>query len=418
MLAGGLKEAQENANIAIVNTCSVTKSAVSKDAQILQKSRKENPNAKIVLMGCFPVAYRNESEKLGADLVWGVGKLDDLAREIKNKFFSKNLIFHSSQDLISADDRSRYFIKIQDGCEQFCSYCVIPYTRGKLKSRQAREVVEEIKNAVKRGYREIVLSGIHLGLYGKDFSSLLTKEGIKGRFHSEQIKNKIPPRTLLSKERGNLNLVVLLEKILKIKDLGRVRLSSIEITEVSDELINLMKTEKKICKHLHIPLQSGCDKILKRMNRPYDVAFFETKVKKLRKAMPEIALTTDVIVGFSGENEKDFKDTAGFIKKINFSRLHVFPFSAHEMTAAAKMDGKVAPVDKKRRADTLRKLSVGLERNYKNKFRGRELEAIVENSKRGEIKGKTEFYFDVFFKETAGENRAVPGSCVKTKIWK
>lgn len=379
---------KSNVDVAVVNTCSVTKSAVLKNKEMVNRARKENPQAKIILTGCWPKVYKEEADGAGANYVCSMEDIEGLVKDV----------FHLNDDIVSChshdvflrtnnQERSRYFIKVQDGCEQYCSYCIIPYTRGKLKSRPVEEVVEEIERAVGEGYREIIFSGIHLGLYGREGSN------------------------------NNIDLFFLLQEVLKIKNLGRIRLSSIEITEVSDELVKLITINKKICKHLHIPLQAGCDKILKRMNRPYDTNYFKAKVEEIRKLVPDVAITTDVIVGFPGETDEDFERTVDFIKEINFSKVHVFSFSVHERTLAAKMDGVVSEKDIKKRSAVLRKLSDELETGYKNKFLGKELELVVDGrSKEGDYRGKTEYYFDVNFREkdiVAGE--AQVGEIIKIK---
>jgi len=284
----------------------------------------------------------------------------------------KKGVYNHSASLLSANsDRSRYFIKVQDGCNQFCSYCIIPYTRGRLHSRPQSQIIAEVKAAVASGYQEVVLSGIHLGLYGQ-----------------EKAGNKT-------------NLVVLMKKVLAIRGLGRLRLSSIEITEVTDELIGLMVQNKKVCQHLHISLQSGSDKILSLMNRPYDSKYFLSRVKKLRQALPFVAISTDVIVGFPGETDKDFSATYSFCREVGFSKIHVFSFSAHEKTPAAQMSGVVASEKIKERSQKLRSLSAELETKYqaeiKDYFSGQELAVVVEGEKNGRLKGKTEFYFDIYF---------------------
>jgi len=372
----GLAMAAKNADIAIINSCAVTKTAMIKSGRMIKLARTENPKAKIVLAGCWPKTGEVQGQVKGVDLVLQAGDVESLIKQIFKQYQKQPEI---ASPLINSGlamtARGRYFIKIQDGCEQYCSYCIIPYARGGLKSRGEREVVNEIKQAVKAGYQEIVLSGIHLGLYGKESKP------------------------------SNDNLVGLIIKIIKINGLGRVRLSSIEITEVKDELIGLIKKSRKICRHLHIPLQSGRDSVLKRMNRPYDTKYFINKIKQIRRAVPDIAISTDVIAGFPGEMEKDFKETVKFIKQIKFSRLHIFPFSAHEKTPAAKMPGQVAEKIKARRAKILRQLGVKLAEDYQNKVRGRALEIVVEQIKQGKIVGKTEYYFNV----------AVAGEKIKNK---
>ncbi|MDP2708729.1 MAG: MiaB/RimO family radical SAM methylthiotransferase [bacterium] len=366
--AAGLISAAKNADLAVINSCAVTKTAIIKSGRVVKLAGKENPKAKIAVIGCAK-------------------EMIDKIFNFQFSIFKKN----KSHDLVTTD-RARYFIKIQDGCEQFCSYCVIPYTRGRLKSRAEAEVICEIEQAVKAGFREIILSGIHLGLYGKP-SQLSLREAPATK-QSPVNRNK-PEITSFPSVARNDNLTSLLKKLIKIKKLGRIRLSSIEITEVTDELIKLMKRSRKICRHLHIPLQAGRDSVLKRMNRPYTIKNYELRIKEIRKAVPDIAISTDVIVGFPGETEKDFRDTVKFIKQIKFSRLHVFPFSAHERTPAFKMPNQVDEKTKKRRAELLRKLNLKLMADYKKKFKNKELEIVMEQIKGDKILGKSEYYFDV-----------------------
>ena len=225
------------------------------------------------------------------------------------------------------------------------------------------------------GYKEIILCGIHLGLYGKG-----------------------------SIDQKNCSLVKLIKKIIKIKNLGKIRLSSIEINDINDELINLISKSNKICRHLHIPLQAGSDKILKLMNRPYNKKYFLDKVKKIRKKNPQIAITTDIIVGFPNEYDKDFKETVEFIKKINFSRLHIFSFSEHEKTPASKLQNKVNINIIKKRSTYLQKLNIKLEKQYRKKFNNKIVSAVIEKILDNKIKAKTEFYFDIEFNKKLIKN--------------
>jgi len=378
LIQAGFELTKKFADVVMINSCAVTQVAMSKSQRMINKARKENPKAKIILMGCWPKIYRKETKKIGADLVWRAGDIMKLLKkvskyQITNPKQIQNYNFKIQNKLIEENycKRSRYFLKIQDGCEQFCSYCIVPFSRGKLWSKPITEVIREVEQAMATGYQEIVLCGIHLGLYG------------------QEIKDK----KLIIKN----NIVLLLSKLIKIKDLGRIRLSSIEITEVDDELIKLMAGSKKICRHLHLPLQSGSDKILKLMSRPYKVKYFENKITRIKKLMPDIALTTDVIVGFPSETDKDFQQTYNFIKKIKFSRLHVFPFSSHEKTAASKMPWQVSEQVKIKRAKILRRLGNILMEEYKNKFKGKELAVVVERINADKFIGKTEYYFDIEF---------------------
>jgi len=372
LLSYGLEQRKADADLAIVNSCSVTKTAIHKDKRAVMKIRRDNPGAFVVLMGCWPQAYGIEACDAAADLVWGVGKLNELAVRILKSAHHGNIESENAGSIIKvAQDRSRYFIKVQEGCEQYCSYCVIPYARGKLYSRPECEVINEVKAATDEGYAEIILSGTHLGLYGKEKGS-----------------------------KAQTDLLGLLERIAAINNLSRIRLSSIEVIDINEDLIEFIASEKKMCKHLHIPLQSGADRILKSMNRPYTTAYFRDKVKAIREKIPDIAISTDVIVGFPGEDESGFYECAEFIKAIGFSRLHVFPFSAHEKTPAYAMPGKVPEKIIKERAGVLREIGEALEADFKNKFEGSELEVVLERiNNDGTYLGKSEYYFDVIFND-------------------
>lgn len=363
------KDNNSKPDLIIVNSCSVTHSAINKDRRLINLLKRKYPQAKIVLVGCWPRIYNIEG--LEVDLISDHKDQIKNLRAIEKIFFEKNLSDIKKDclkdNLNIINDRSRYFIKIQDGCQQFCSYCVIPFARGLLKSRPMKEILEEITLATKNGFKEIVLSGIHLGLYGCDLGS----------------KDK--------------NLYNLLKKILSIKNLGRIRLSSIEITEVSDDIIDLIASNPKMCRHLHIPLQSGSDKILKLMNRPYDTKYYYNRINKLRKKITDIAISTDIIVGFPGETNFDFRDTYNFSKKIAFSKIHVFSFSAHEKTPAFHFPDKVKVVDIKKRSLNLRNLSKKMENDYRKKIlkNYKSLRLLIENIVKGKIRAKSEFYFDL-----------------------
>lgn len=366
-------ENSESVDLAIVNSCAVTKTSIRKGRRMLALAKKENPNAKVVLLGCWAKTYPEEMANIEADLIWEVGNPKGLIREII-KMFGVGIEEKRKETTdfgihpLGQGERSRYFLKIQDGCQQFCSYCIIPYSRGALSSRPREEVLEEIKAAIQVGYDEIVLCGIHLGLYGKE------------------------------KNATTCDLKSLLKEIVKIKNLGRIRLSSIEINDVDDELLELIAENEKICRHLHFPLQSGTNKLLETMNRPYTTEYFRKRVARARELMPTLALTTDVIVGFPGETEMDFEETVTFCKEMKFSRMHVFPFSAHEKTPAAIMNGQLPKEIKKKRAKELREVGEKLATAYEKIFIGEKLEVIIERI--GEsVWGKSEFYFDVILKK-------------------
>lgn len=355
-------------DIYIINTCAVTNTADSKSMKMIRQARKRNPKALIIVMGCF---IEKQKEDLGelekvADIIIGTkdkSKIIELIEEYKNK---QTIIEHlyryeeknTFEDMFidNFENRTRAFVKIQDGCENFCSYCIIPFVRGKRKSKDKDIVIKEITSLVSNGYKEIVLTGIHTGSYGVDINTSFAK---------------------------------LLEEIVNIKGLKRLRISSIEITELNNDVLKLIKQYNIIVDHLHIPLQSGSDKILKLMNRKYDVNYYINKVNEIRKIRPLISITTDVIVGFPGEDDKDFLETIETVKKIAFSKVHVFPYSIREGTKAATMKDQVSDVVKKERARTLIEVSKELEIKYMEQFLGMEVEVLTEQVKDGYTYGHT-----------------------------
>lgn len=385
----GVMPVKNNADLVIINSCVVTKTAISKAKSLINKSRKDNPKAIILLTGCWPKVYKKEVEEKYFDVVSASRNIEDIVNKSLEILKIKEKI---NDDLIqiSNNDRSRYFVKIQDGCEQFCTYCVIPYARGSLKTRDENDILKEINNAVKSGYKEFVLCGIHVGMYGKS-------------------KN----------EKIETNLVILIKKILKIEGLGRIRLSSIEVNEINDELIKLFAEEDQICKHFHIPLQSGSNRILTLMNRPYSIIYFEEKIKAIRNLIPNIAISTDVIVGFPGESEKEYKESYDFIKKIEFSKVHVFPYSAHEKTISARLPEQNSSETKKMRSFEMNKLGEKLENKFKSKFKNKKVSVVVEK-KIGDDKycGKTSEYFEVEFSKPHDKDYLTTGEIIEVKNWK
>ncbi len=382
----GLHELDSGVDLAIINTCTVTHSALSKDKKMLETARLQNPQAKFAVVGCMPVNYREEAEKLGVDYIFGAKDLDKFIEKIKEEIVGDDTNnFSCDTDAgIYKTDKSRYFLKIQDGCQQFCSYCIIAHNRGKLASRDKDGIVDEVKKVTAQGVAEVVLCGIHLGLYGVD-------------------------------KADKYFLIDLLRDLFAIEALKKIRLSSIEITEVNDELIESMKTNRKFARHLHISLQSGNDKILKSMNRPYSKQYFAERVAKLRQAVSDVAITTDVIVGFPGETETDFLETLEYCREISFSKVHVFPFSAHSKTPAFSFPDQLPENIKKQRASELQKVSDDLEQKYDDSFLGREIEVIVDGRSNGDnYRGKSEYYFDVKFEST---EKLKVGQLVNIKNW-
>ncbi len=339
-------------DVYVVNTCTVTNNSDVKSRKMINHPKKINKNSCLVVCGCFIESakdYKNDD----IDIVLGnynKSKVVDLVEEFFrnkekiNQKFNLNEVEFEDMNIKHFENRTRAFVKIQDGCENFCTYCIIPYVRGKCRSKKEDNVLSEITTLVNNGYNEIVLTGIHTGNYGVDI---------------------------------NTDFSSILEKILNIKGLKRLRISSIEITELDDKFLELLKNPI-LCNHLHIPLQSGGEKTLKRMNRKYDKKYFKEEIEKIRKIRPDISITTDVIVGFPGETEEDFNECVDFIKEINFSKLHVFPYSKRDGTVAAKMKDQIDGKVKKERVKTLLDLSKTLEENYKNSFIGKKESCLIE----------------------------------------
>lgn len=340
------------ANIIIVNTCSVTNVADKKCLKMIRRIKREYPNSILVVAGCSSQNKQEIYENLDIDILIGnkdKSKIDILLKEYI-KTHKKYVKFYNDRKLdfedmlISDYNHIRAFIKIEDGCDNFCSYCIIPYVRGSVRSKNFETVIKETKLLTQKGHKEIVLTGIHTGHYMDN----------------------------------GYDLTDLINELSKIEDLLRIRISSIEITELNDKFLNMLSTNKKVCDHLHIPLQAGSDEILKRMNRKYDLKYYEEKIKKIRMIRPDISITTDIIVGFPYETDKLFNETLEFSRKMNFSKIHVFPYSIRLGTSAANMPNQVDESIKKERVKKLMDLSKTMEKEYYNKFVGKELDILVE----------------------------------------
>jgi len=367
LLKAGYKEGlEDNSDIYIINTCSVTNTADNKSLKVIRGAIKKNKNAIIIVTGCLPQVRYDEVYNIdGVSIVLGNKNKSKIVEEIEN--FKKNGKTKELFDISKTEfenmklnnfDKTRAFVKIQDGCNNFCSYCIIPYTRGGIRSKDPNVVLDEISCLVKNGHHEVVLTGIHTGHY-------ITKTH---------------------------DLTDLIKDISKIEGLSRIRISSIEITELNDKFLDELKNNKLLVDHLHIPLQSGCDKTLKEMNRKYDIKYFKEKINKIRSIRPDISITTDVIVGFPNETEEDFNITLNNIKEINFSKIHVFPYSRRKNTKADLMENQVDEVTKKQRVRVLLDLSKKLEINYFSKFINKEVIFIPEVIKDGYLIGHTGNY--------------------------
>jgi len=362
----------KEADIAIVNTCTVTNTADNKSLKLLRQIKRENEKIILVAVGCL-VQVNKEVLKAKADvdiMIGNVGKskIVEIIKEYLNN--SKKIenvldVMHSGfEDMkLNNFDKTRAFVKIQDGCNNYCSYCIIPYSRGNVRSKKKEIIFDEIKELIKNGHQEIVLTGIHTGHYGSEFK--------------------------------NYDFADLLTDILKIEGLLRLRISSIEIVELTEKFLEVLKNNKVLVDHLHIPLQAGSDEILKLMNRRYNLEYFETKIAEIRKIRPDISISTDVIVGFPNETSELFNETVKTVKRIGFSKIHVFPYSRRKGTKADLMDGQIDENIKKERSRILVSVSKELEINYMNKFMDKEVEFIPETYKNGFIYGHTGNYLSI-----------------------
>lgn len=379
---------EEECDIYIVNTCTVTNNSDRKDRKIINSIK--NKNACKVVCGCF-VESAKDYDFTGIDVVIGnynKSNIVDLVEEnlkTKKQIIAKENIMtvpFENMEINHVETRTRAFVKIQDGCENYCAYCIIPFVRGRCRSKKKEIVLEEITNLVKNGYKEIVLTGIHTGNYGKDL---------------------------------NTNLLALLEEILKIKGLKRLRISSIEITELDEKFFELLKNPI-LCNHLHIPLQSGSNKILKLMNRKYTKEEYKETINKIRKIRPDISITTDVIVGFPNETEEDFEECLETIKEVNFAKVHVFPYSKRNGTKAARMTGHIDGNTKKERTKRLLKLSEELEKNYYNSFIEKQEEILIEKQEENKAYGHTTNYLYLTLKGDYKENEIYKINITKDMI--
>ena len=368
----------EGADVYIVNTCSVTNVADKKSRQMLHRARKLNPGAVVAAVGCYAQAAGEELKGDGAvDLVIGNNRKRDLPA-ILERYFADH---RQNQEILDigreqeyeglrisrVSDHTRAFMKVQDGCNQFCSYCIIPYTRGRVRSRSPLEVIREADELAAAGYKEIVLTGIHLSSYGTDFVETgENPENGSGQAHGESSPDEI---------RDLLSLIVRLDQI---RGLERIRLGSLEPRIITEEFAKTLASLRTICPHFHLSLQSGCEATLKRMNRKYTPKEYIEKCKLLRRVFCDPAITTDVIVGFPGETEEELEETRAFLEKTGFYEMHIFKYSKRAGTRAAAMPDQIAEAVKAARSDVLLSLNESLSEAYRRRFSGRETDLLLE----------------------------------------
>ena len=363
---------EDNADIYVVNTCTVTNMSDRKSRQIIHGIRNNHKDSIIVVCGCYSQNAYNTGklDDIDADIILGnkdKSKIVEYVEDyLKNKVAKK--VFYDIMDvpfenmeLVNTFDRTRAFVKIEDGCENYCTYCIIPYVRGKVRSKDHNLVIEEVTNLVNNGYKEIVLTGIHTGHYVD----------------------------------GDYNFASLLRDLINIKGLIRLRISSIEINELTDEVLDIFKNSSILVPHLHVPLQSGSDRILKEMNRKYDKKYFIDRINYIRSIKPDVSITTDVIVGFPTESEEEHIESMDTIRKIGFTKVHTFPYSDRYGTLASEMSGKIDGNVKKRRVKEIIELSSELERKFYEKFYNRQLDVLFEEEKDGYFIGHTANFIKV-----------------------
>lgn len=376
----------KEANVYIINTCTVTNEADKKDRKLIHTTRKIHPNSILVVMGCYSQLNPND---IDADIVIGnkyKSQIIELINEYKKNH--KKIIKVDDITKTSFEDmyinrfitHTRAFVKIQDGCNAFCAYCAIPYSRGGIRSKDFDKAISEVKNLVNNGYKEIVLTGIHTGRYGIE---------------------------------KNTNLEALLRELVKIKGLLRIRLSSIEINEITDGIIDLIKNNDIMAKHLHIPLQSGSDTILKSMNRLYDTKYFIDRVNFIRKEIPDISITTDLILGFPGETDKEYKETIDTLNKINFTKIHTFPYSIRFGTKAASMPNQIDGITKKCRVKEVINISDKNEIEFYKQKINNIYDGIIETRKDGKKIAITTNYIPVELDTDLDNNSVVLFKIVK-----
>lgn len=385
------------ADVYIINTCTVTNTGDKKSRQIIRRAVRKNPEAIICVTGCYAQTSPGEVMEIpGVDVVVGTQNRKNMIALIEEHQKTRlpiNSVSNIMQnrtfeemDVPTFSDRTRASLKIQEGCNNFCTFCIIPWSRGLLRSRDPENVMEQAQKLVDAGYKEIVLTGIHTAGYGEDMP--------------------------------DYNFAQLLRDLeTKVDGLKRIRISSIEASQITDEVIDVLDQSTKIVRHLHIPLQSGSNTVLTRMRRKYSADFYLEKINKIKKALPGLAITSDIIVGFPGETEQEFQETADFIRKVGYAELHVFPYSRRTGTPAARMDDQVPNDIKESRVQKMIDLSNELATEYAKKYEGAVLEVIPEeksSSKLGNLVGYTDNYLKVQFE---GPEELI-GSIVRVKMTK
>ena len=382
------------ADIYVINTCTVTNLSDRKSRQFIRKAKRLNKNGVIAVVGCYSQVSPSEVEKIdGVDVIIGTSDRRRIV-ELCERAMDTNEIINVVQNIktykkfekIDIDDiksKTRAYIKIQDGCNQFCSYCIIPYARGPIRSRAIDDIIEETKKLSHAGFKEVILTGIHVASYGKDLK--------------------------------NIQLIDIIEQIGNIDGIERIRLSSVEPTLINEEFMKSIARVGKVCDHFHLSLQSGSNSVLKRMNRKYTSEIYKEKVELIRKYMPDAGITTDIIVGFPGETDEEFKETCDFVNEIKFSRIHVFKYSPRKGTPAAKYPDQIDGNVKNERSDKLIELGNKLAFEFMNRFKDRNLDVLFEEANKNNI-DLHEGYTTNYIRVAANSNISIIGEIKSTRI--
>ncbi len=387
---------EQDSDVYIINTCTVTNLSDRKSRQAIRKAKKTNPDAIVIVMGCYAQTSSEEVLKIpGVNMVIGTkdrGRIMEYVERIEAGECRINAVDNimasrsfEELKLSTYKERTRAYLKIQEGCSQFCAYCIIPYARGPIRSRKPDDIIEEVRHLADSGFLEVVLTGIHLASYGREI--------------------------------GDTNLLDIIEKIHIIDGIKRIRLGSIEPTTITKEFVEAAGRLPKLCPHFHLSLQSGCDKTLAEMNRKYNTDEYRKSVELLKNNIPDVAITTDLMVGFPGETEDDFLKSRDFAEEIGFSKIHVFKYSPRKGTPAAEMKNQVSPEEKERRSEIMLSLSDELEKKYLERFAGRDMEVLYEQEMQGEdgyIEGLTNNYIRVMAKGDIG----LKGKLIETELLK
>ena len=386
---------EEFSDVYVINTCTVTNMGDKKSRQMISRARRKNPEAIIAVVGCYSQIASDEISKIeGVDVVLGTRNKGDIvyyvnrAREEKRQFVEVDDVLRNKNfeelDIEEYQDKTRAFLKIQDGCNKFCSYCLIPFARGAVCSKDPEKLLKEVHELAQNGFKEIILSGVHTASYGVDLE-------------------------------GDWSLVKVLEEINKVEGIERIRIGSIDPTFFSEGVIEKITTLEKMCPHFHLSLQSGCDATLKRMNRHYTAEDYKTVVENLRKYISDVSITTDIIAGFPGESERDFNETYKFLSEIKLSKMHIFKYSPRKGTKAAEMMLQVDGNIKEQRSEALITLAEKLENEFMNKFIGRTMNVLYEEESK-ELSNHYVGYTPNYIKVITKSDENLQGKIVETRL--